>query len=90
MYVLQCAFYQGAYFSPDRIKNILGNLFNKNAISMEPESGKLLQTVNQWSPLTSSAAQSLSQLCNRMKASAGIKPTDLGPAQMLRPLWLGS
>lgn len=74
-----CAFYQGAYFSPDQTKNVLGNLFEKNTVSREPESSKLLQTV-----------EGLSQLGNRVKASAGIKPTDLAPARMLGPLRLGS
>lgn len=54
---LKCAFYQGAYFSPDQTTNVLGNLFDKNTVSREPESSKLLQTVGQWSSPTSWGAQ---------------------------------
>lgn len=76
---------QLTYFIPDQTK-VVGNLCKKNSLSTETESSKLLWTVNQGSSLTSWASQELSQMCNRMKASAGIKPTDLGVVQMLRAL----
>lgn len=67
-------------FIPEQTKDIAGNFCNKNNVSTEPESSKLLWIVNQWSPLTSWALQkSVSTSCvTGWKPQLGSSPQTWG------------